>query len=344
MKAVHIVSIGKLGCLNVPMPELQAKDDVLIRVRAVGVCGSDVHYYETGRIGTQVVEFPYRVGHECAGEVAAVAPGVTRVKPGDRVSVDPAGPCHTCDQCRKGRENTCRNMRFLGVPGEGLGCMAEYIVMPETSLYPIPETMSMETAALCEPFSIGLYAVHRAQLPPKARVAIQGAGPIGLSIMTAARCAGAERIYVTDKIPARLDVAKINGADWIGNPSRERIVDAVHELEPDGLDAVFECAGQQETIEEALSLLTPGGKFVFVGIPRLDTLSFDMHRFRRKEIDIINIRRQNNMHGRAVEMLGQGIANADFMITHRFTLAQSAEAFETVANYADGVVKAMVAV
>ena len=133
---------------NVPEPSIQKDTDVLLKVEKVGVCGSDVHYYETGRVGSQVIEFPYIIGHECSATVKDTGKTVSCVKPNEQVVVDPAASCHQCDQCIKDRENTCRNLRFLGTPGQGNGCLCEYIVKPEKNCYPINEKITLEQAII----------------------------------------------------------------------------------------------------------------------------------------------------------------------------------------------------
>jgi L-iditol 2-dehydrogenase len=344
MRTIQITGIRQMACIDVPKPGLGGPHDALLRITAVGVCGSDVHYYETGRIGDQVLRLPHRVGHECAGVVEEVGSAVSRVKAGDRVSVDPAMTCGECDQCRAGREHTCRNIRFLGVPGEADGCFAEYIVMPEECLYPVPKGMSDEAAVLCEPFAIGLYAARRPKTGPDGGAAVLGTGPVGLSVLIGCRLEGAERCYTTDKIDGRCAVAAAHGADWTGNPDRQDVVAEILRREPTGLDVVFECAGRQETLDQAVKLLRPGGTLVLVGISREDRVSFPGHELRRKDLTLINIRRQNRMQGEAVELVGSGKARLDFMVTHRFPLERAAEAFDLVADYRDGVIKAVVTI
>lgn len=316
--------------------------DVLLKVNVVGVCGSDVHYYETGRIGSQVVEYPYIVGHECAATVEAVGSAVSSVKVGDEIVVDPAAWCDECDQCRMGRENTCRNLSFLGTPGQGPGCLSEYIVMPEKSCFATNGAITLEQGALCEPFAIGVYAVQRSGIQSGGKIGILGSGPIGLSCMAAAKAQGAETIYMTDKIEERLAVATRSGAVWTGNPDKESIVDSITGFEPLGIDVVYECAGQPETIDEAVEILRPGGTIMLIGIPREDRVSFAIDKIRRKEITIINVRRQNDCTQKAIDLVASKKADVDFMVTHRFGMAQAKEAFDLVADYRDGVVKAMI--
>ena len=327
-----------------PDPSVKAARDVLIKVGVVGVCGSDVHYYATGRIGSQVVKYPFRVGHEFAGTVVAVGRAVKRVKEGDMVSVDPAMFCGKCDQCRAGRFHTCRKLKFLGCPGQAEGCLCEYIVMPESSCYPVARGISLEQAAIIEPLSIGCYAVQQSVPMKGARIAILGCGPIGLSVLLPARVAGAKRIYVTDKIAARLAVAGKAGATWTGNPDRTDVVASIVRKEPLLLDAVFECCGQQAAIDQAIELLKPGGTLMLIGIPTVDRIAFCIDRMRRKELRIQNVRRQNECVEAAVRLIEKGRVDVDFMITHHFALEKTKQAFDLVENYRDGVVKAMIRV
>lgn len=342
MKAVVLTGIRQMEIRDVPEPSIKNDSDVLLRVEMVGVCGSDVHYYETGRIGSQIVEYPFIVGHECAATVKAVGSAVTRVKVGQKIVVEPAASCHECDQCRIGRENTCRKLRFLGTPGQGNGCLCEYIVMPQECCFPTNGAITLEQGVLCEPFAIGVYSVKQAQMPENAKVAILGSGPIGLSCMAAAQAEQAEAIYMTDRIEQRMEVAKKAGAVWVGNPEKGDIVKAILEREPLGMDVVYECAGEQSTLDESIELLRPGGRLILVGAPRFERVSFVIDKMRRKEITIVNIRRQNDCTQRAIDLIASGKAKIDFMITHRFKIEQAKQAFDMVADYRDGVVKALI--
>ncbi len=327
---------------EVPDPVIQRPDDVLLAVKAVGVCGSDVHYYTTGRIGSQVVEYPFTVGHEGAGVVLAVGPEVTRVKPGDRVAIDPPVSCHQCDQCLAHREHTCRTLKYLGCPGQLEGCLSERLVMPEECCFPIPDHMSMADAALIEPLSIGVYAVQQSIPMQGAKVGIFGMGPIGFSVMLPALAGGAAAVYATDRIDSRLGLAAAHGACWTGNPDRVDVVQEVKSREPLLLDVAFECCGQQEALDQAMSVLKPGGKLMLIGIPEFDRLSFLAEIGRRSEICIQNVRRQNHCVQKALDLVTSGQVDPSFMVTHRFPLSRTKEAFDLVDSYADGVLKAMV--
>jgi len=342
MKAVVLTGIRQMEVRDVPEPAIKKDDEVLLKIEKVGVCGSDVHYYETGRIGSQIVQYPFIVGHECTATVRAVGSRVSRVRIGRQVVVEPAVSCHNCDQCKRGRENTCYNLRFLGTPGQGNGCLCEYIIMPERNCFPINGEISLEQGVLCEPLAIAVYSVKQSQMPENADVAILGAGPIGLSCLITAKAEGARTCYVTEKIPERVQVARNAGATWVGNPDKQDVVKEILRQQTFGVDVVFECAGQQETIDQGIDLLKPGGKLMLVGIPRIERISFSIDKIRRKEITIINIRRQNKCTQTAIDLVASGRVNVDFMITHRFRFEQTQDAFDMVAEYRDGVVKALI--
>jgi len=344
MKAAVLTALRQMEFRDVEQPKIQQDTEVLLKVERVGVCGSDVHYYETGRIGRQIVEYPFIIGHECSATVEAIGSSVTRVKVGDEVAVDPAVPCQKCEQCRMGRENTCGDLRFLGCPGQGGGCLCEYIIMPQDSCFPTAGAITLEQAALCEPFSIGVYSVKSAQMPQNAKIAILGTGPIGLSVLLAAKVAKAAKIYVTDKIDTRLVAAQGAGANWTGNPNDIDIVSEILTAEPPGLDVVIECCGQQDALDQAFDLLKPGGRLVIIGTARKERISFDIDTFKRKELSIRYIRRQNHCVQAAIDLIASGQVSVDFMITHHFPLEQTKEAFDLVADYRDGVIKAIISV
>jgi L-iditol 2-dehydrogenase len=342
MKSMMLTGLRKMEMREIPMPEIKRDTDVLIRMKRLGVCGSDIHYYTTGHIGSQVVNYPFPVGHEGAGIVEKTGAGVTHVKPGDRIAIEPAMPCGHCDQCLTGRPHTCRNLKFLGCPGQADGCLSEFIVMPETSCIPVAKELTLDHASLSEPLAIGLYAVRQSIPLKNATIGILGFGPIGMSVLLTALARGVKKACVTDKIHERLQIADRTGAFYTGNPDQQDIVQDITRHEPLLLDAVFECCGQQEAIDQAVKLLKPGGKLMIIGIPEFDRWTLDASDIRRKEISIQNIRRQNHCTEEALEMIASGEVNVNPMITHRFGFEKTRDAFDLVADYRDGVMKAMI--
>jgi L-iditol 2-dehydrogenase len=342
MNAFVLTGLNKMAMKRVPKPRIMNPEDVLIKMASVGVCGSDIHYYTDGKIGSQVVEYPFTVGHEGSGIVEQVGAGVAKLKPGDRVAIDPAMPCFQCDQCRSGRFHTCRHLKFLGCPGQAEGCLSEYIVMPETSCFPLSQTVSFDEAVISEPLAIGYYATKLAGNLKYKTIGILGFGPIGMSVLLPALAEEAGKIYVTDKINSRLKIAAKCGASWTGNPDETDIVADIVTKEPLLLDYVFECCGKQEAVDQAIKLLKPGGKLMIIGIPEFERWSFPSDDFRRKEITVQNVRRQNECTHEVLELITNKKVDVTPMVTHHFPFDKTDQAFELVAGYRDGVMKAMI--
>jgi L-iditol 2-dehydrogenase len=342
MKAMMLTGIRQMEMREIREPSVIKPNDVKIKMSVLGICGSDIHYYTQGQIGSQKVEYPFTVGHEGAGTVVEVGAAVRRVKPGDPIAIEPAMPCWQCDQCLEGRHHTCRNLRFLGCPGQAEGCLMEYIVMPEESCFPLSSKLTPDHGSISEPMAIGIYAVKKSGDVKNRKIGILGFGPIGMSVMLAAKAQGADSIYVTDKIDPRLVMAAGEGAEFTGNPSKVDIVSEIHKKTNLGLDIVFECCGQQEAFDQAIHILKPGGKLIVVGIPEFERWSMDVETTRRREISLQFIRRQVDCVDTALEMMSNGSIDIKNMVTHRFSLARTKEAFDLVAGYSDGVMKAMI--
>ncbi len=344
MKAQMLTGIGHVELREVPLPQIVNPDDILLKVEYAGVCGSDVHYYETGRIGSQIVQFPFTVGHECSATIVDFGSDVKKLQKGEPVVVEPAVSCWQCEQCKAGRPHTCRQLKFLGCPGQIAGCLSQYLVMPAECCFPTKDRITLEQSVLCEPFAIGLYAVQQAQVQEGQNVAILGAGPIGLSCLAAARSRKADKIYMTEKISERIKIAEHAGADWVGNPESVDIIAEILNQQPEGVDVTFECAGQQDTLDQAVEILKPGGKLMVIGIPRDERVSFCPDLIRRKEISIIHVRRQNHCTQKAIDSIAEGTIDLEYMITHTFDLEHVSKAFDLVAHYKDGVIKALIKV
>ncbi len=342
MKAMMLTGIRQMKMKDVPDPVIKNPREVKIRMSVVGICGSDIHYFTQGKIGSQKVIYPFTVGHEGAGVVVETGNEVTRVKTGDIIAIEPAMWCGTCDQCKAGRHHTCRKLKFLGCPGQAEGCLSEYIVMPDSSCYTLQKNLTPDHGSISEPLSIGVYSVKKAGEIKSAHIGILGFGPIGMSVMLAARAGKADKIYVTDKIGERLAIAAKEGAAWIGNPLKEIITDHIKLKEPPGLDVVFECCGQQDALDQAVDILKPGGKLIIVGIPQFDSWSLNVDTTRRHELSLQFIRRQVDCVETALEMMSDARIDVRNMVTHRFPFSRTGEAFDLVAGYSDGVMKAMI--
>jgi L-iditol 2-dehydrogenase len=343
MRQVVLTGIRKLELTNAKVPEVLNSTEVKIKLKTIGVCGSDIHYYSEGKIGTQIVEYPFAVGHECSGIIAEIGENVTNVKVGDLVVVDPAVHCGVCDQCLNGRPHTCRNGKFLGCPGQLDGCLSEYIVLPDFTCFPVTGKLNPIQAALIEPLSIGVYAVNLAQIDNKlSSVGIFGAGPIGLSILFKLISGGIENIGMIEPLEYRLEKAKEIGSKYSINPENEIIEELIRQKEKYLLDVVFEASGEQEAVTNAINILKPGGKLILVGIPPSAQYTFNMDLMRRKELSVVNVRRQNHCVEEAIDLVVSGKIDIEKMVTHNFGLEETPVAFDIVERYKDGAIKAMI--
>ncbi|MCX7009441.1 MAG: alcohol dehydrogenase catalytic domain-containing protein [Kiritimatiellaeota bacterium] len=342
MKAVLLTAKKVLEVREVPTPAAPKGHGVLLAIESVGVCGSDIHYYHDGRVGDQIITFPFAIGHECSATVLAVGPDAKRVKVGDRVAVEPAISCGVCDQCRAHRRHTCRKLLFLGCPGQLEGCLREQLVMPDENCFPLAPKTTLDQGALVEPLSISVYAASLGAPQRGQSVAVLGAGPIGLGVLMVLRQLGLENIYVSEPLEYRRQHAKNFGARHTFDSFTGDIADAWQQAEPLGFDVVYECCGQQTAIDDALHVLKPGGTLVLVGIPTVNRISLAMDYARRKEITLRNVRRQNDSVVPALKYIESGAIPMHKLQTHVFPVAQAAEAFDLVANYRDGVIKAMI--
>jgi len=343
MKAAILYKPGDVRIEMVPKPSPKA-DEVLIRVKAVGVCGSDVHYYRSGRIGSFVVRKPIILGHECAGEVVAVGRGVKSLKKGDRVAVEPGVPCRRCLPCRTGRYNLCRDVVFLATPPVD-GAYCEYITSPEDFTFKIPPNMTFEEGAMIEPLSVGVHACNRGQVKSGDAVVVLGAGPIGLVTLQAARAYGATRVIAADVDSKRLALAKKLGATDVVNAKKKDAVKEVLRLTGGlGVDIAFETAGAVPTTQQTIGVVRTGGVIVWVGLAATDIFPIDVMTAICKEVDIRGIFRYANTYPRAIALVAQKRVNVKALITRRFPLAQVPAALAFAAEQGRKAIKIMITV
>ncbi|NLC55436.1 MAG: NAD(P)-dependent alcohol dehydrogenase [Armatimonadetes bacterium] len=341
MRAGLLTAIRDVCCGEVPEPK-PGPHDVLVAVRSVGVCGSDVHYYLRGCIGTQVVkEFPFILGHEAAGEVVAVGPAVERLKPGDRVAVEPGIPCGACEPCVTGQYNLCRAVRFLGTPPVH-GAYCEYLAVPEPFAHPLPPELSFDEGAMVEPLAIGLFAADLGGVRPGHSVAVLGAGSIGLVTLMCAVAAGAGPIYVSEPLAYRREAALRLGAAAAFDPAAEDVVARVQEATGGrGVDVVFEAAGAVQAHQQLADVVRPGGTVVPIGSCAEELVPLPLANFRRKGLEVRFLRRFCHTYPRAIALARAGQVNLGALVTHRFPLERLDDAFRLVAEYGDGVIKAV---
>ncbi|KAK6936390.1 Alcohol dehydrogenase, N-terminal [Dillenia turbinata] len=311
--------------------------DVKVRMKAVGICGSDVHHLKTLRCAHYVVKEPMVIGHECAGIIEEVGSEVKTLVPGDRVALEPGISCWRCDHCKEGRYNLCAEMKFFGSPPVH-GSLANMVVHPADLCFKLPENVSLEEGAMCEPLSVGVHACRRANIGPETKVLVMGAGPIGLVTMLAARAFGAPRIVIVDVNDYRLSVAKELGADGIVKVSTniqdvDEEVAKIHEVMGAGVDVTFDCAGFNKTMTTALNATRPGGKVCLVGMGH-NEMTVPLTPAAAREVDVLGIFRYKNTWPLCIEFLRSGKIDVKPLITHRFGFSQMEieEAFETSAK------------
>ena len=341
MKAAVLRGIKDLSIEDIEKPVIK-KGEALVRIRAVGVCGSDVHYYLHGRIGDQVMKGGHILGHEVAGEVAEVSDGVTNVKPGDRVAVEPGIPCGECEHCRSGRYNICPGIIFFGTP-PNMGAYKEFAAWPAERLFPIPDSMSYAEGTLIETLAVGMYA---ASMPKSVRgcdAAVLGCGPVGLVTIKSLLALGVKRIFATDLIDNRLETARKQGNVLTVNASKKDPVGVImKETGGRGVDLVFEAAGALDTYKQTVEAARIGGEAMWIGIPPEDYVSVEAHRLRRKELVIRAVRRFRDMYPKCIDAVKNGSIVLKDLVTHEFTLDEIEKPFKLVETYSDGIIKAII--
>lgn len=311
-----------------PVP-LPAAHEVIVAVRATGICGSDVHYYEHGRIGDFVLEAPMVIGHESAGVITAVGADIDPDRVGQVVALEPGVPCRRCGQCLAGRYNLCPDVVFFATPPVD-GSIAGLVAIDADFAHPAPKGLSFEQAAMAEPVSVGVWAARKAGITAGDRVLVTGAGPIGLFAAQVARAQGALAVAVTDLSEYRLGVARELGFT---------AVPAGVEL-PGGYTVLLECSGAQPAVESGLRALAPAGRAVLVGMGA-DQVSISVPLIQGRELSITGVFRYANTYPTALALIASGAVDTAPLITHRFEL-EDTEAALTLARREPESLKAVV--
>jgi len=333
---------GNLKMEQRPIPK-PGKNEVLIRIHSVGICGSDVHYWVNGCIGDFIVRGPMVLGHETSGVVAEVGSDVKNLKPGDRVAIEPGVPCRTCDYCKNGQYNLCPDIAFCATPPFD-GTLARYFAHAADFCFKLPDHVSFEEGALLEPLSVAVQACRRANITLGDSVLICGAGPIGLVNLLTARAHGAAKICITDVDEHRLAVAKSLGADFTYQVSKKDVrtlAEEVATLFGQKPDKTIECSGAEPSIQLAIYATKSGGTIVLVGLGPAE-VRLPIVNAAVREVDIRGVFRYANCYQVALAMVASGRINVKPLVTHRFKLEESLKAFETAKTGADHAIKVMI--
>jgi L-iditol 2-dehydrogenase len=337
MAAARIHGVGDVRYEIVPKP-VPGPGEVLLRVAAVGLCGSDHHYYREGGIGTARITEPLILGHEYAAWVADAGGADQGLRPGTLVAVDPATPCGQCEWCRRDHRNLCPQVCFAGSPPAFAGALAEFAVARVELLHAVPSGLSPATTALLEPLGVALHAVDLAHLNPVETVAILGAGPIGLLAMQVARLAGAGLVYVIDPLPGRAAAAGRMGADaWA--TSFEQI--AVW-TQGRGVDVVIEATDSAAAPDQATRAVRIGGRVILAGIPNGEEFSLSASVVRRKGLSLKMVRRMGHVYPRAIFLASRRKVALEPLVSHRMRLEQVPEAFAIAASHRDETCKMVI--
>ena len=318
MRTARLHAVGDLRVADEPMPDA-APGMSLVQVTAVGICGSDLHWWDEGAIGDAKLTHPLVLGHEGAG-VIAEGP-----RAGQRVAIDPAIPCETCRACRDGYRNLCYRLKFSG-HGDTDGMMREFMAWPTTALHPLPDRVSDADGAMLEPLGVAIHSVDLGHLPFGGTASVIGCGPIGLLLIEVLKVAGASSVLAVEPLAHRREAAERLGADEVADPA------AFDEALRAGVDVAFEAAGNNEGVELAMASVRPGGRVVLVGIPGDDVIRFGASLARRKGLTIAMVRRMNEVYPRAISLAERGVVDLGSVVTSRTGLGEIPAAFGEAAR------------
>lgn len=320
MKAARLHGLGDVRVADEPAP-VPVDGEVLVRVTAVGLCGSDLHWFSEGGIGDAVLSSPVVLGHEFAGVIEGGPDS------GTRVAVEPARPCGQCEECLEGNRNLCRSVRFAG-HGTDDGGLRELVAWPRSLMHPVPASISDADAAMLEPLGVALHAMDLAHLRIGGTIAVVGCGPIGLCVVQLARLAGATQVIAVEPLEHRRRAAAAAGAHVVLDSAARDVLDLLGSATGGrGVDVVVEVAGNDDAVRTAVMAVRPGGTVVLAGIPATENTSFPASVARRKGLTIKMSRRMKEMYPRTIELVDRGLVDVRSLVTHTLPLGRALEAF-----------------
>lgn len=340
-RAVYMQGTNNMVFKDVAVPELSPKD-VLIKIDTVGICGSDVHYYQHGKIGDFVVNGDFILGHECAGEVVQVGSEVENLVVGDRVCLEPGKTCGKCEFCKEGKYNLCPDVEFFATPPYH-GVLQNYVKHPEDMCFKLPNNVSNMEGALVEPLAVGLHAASIGDVKLGDTVVIFGTGCIGLVTLLSCKARGASNIILVDVLENRLKMAEKLGATSVINAKETDVIKEIESLTGGkGANVVIDTAGAEITVKQTVDVVKRGGIIVLVGMTPNDEVSFNFMKLMGKEGEVRTIFRYRNLYPVAINAIASGSINVKQIVSHEYDFEHTKEAFDFVVNNASEVVKAVI--
>lgn len=341
MKTAVMQGIGKMELIERPVPEPKA-DEVLVKIEYVGICGSDLHYYESGAIGDYIVKPPFVLGHEAGGTVVKVGEDVTHLKVGDKVALEPGKTCGKCEFCREGKYNLCKDVIFFATPPVD-GVFQEYAAHEAALCFKIPDNMDTMEAALIEPLAVGFHAAKQGKAQLGQTAVVFGAGCIGLVSMMACMAMGVSKVYVVDIMQNRLDKAKELGASEVINGSECNAAEKIMELTGGrGADLAIETAGTEITVNQAIHAVRKGSNIVLVGYGKSGKMNLEMSLALDKEVTFKTVFRYRHIYPMAIEAVASGKVNLKGIVTNIFTLDDIQNAMDRSVEDKANIVKSVI--
>lgn len=341
MKTAVMLGVGKMDVIERPIP-VPKENEVLVKIENVGICGSDLHYYEIGRGSCGEIEYPFVLGHESAGTVVEVGSKVKKIKVGDRVALEPGTTCGECEFCKTGRYNLCEKVRFFATPPVD-GVFQEYVAHEANMCFKLPDHVSTEEGALIEPLAVGFHAAKQGGAELGKTAAVMGAGCIGLVTLMALKALGVSEVYISDIMQKRLDKAKELGATEAINSKETNPVERIRELtDGRGVDIVIECSGVEMCANQGIEMLVRGGTLVQVAYSRSGMMNLNTGLLCDKELTIKSVFRYRHIYPLAIKAVAEGKVNLKGIVTNRFDLDDIQNAMDSCVHDKVNIVKAVV--
>ena len=341
MKVALMTGLEKIEIVQRDIPQPK-EDEVLVKLEYVGVCGSDLHYYENGRIGDFIVNFPFILGHECGGVVAEVGSRVKHLKPGDKVALEPGKTCGHCEFCKTGRYNLCPDVIFFATPPID-GVFQEYCTHKADLCFKLPSNVSTMEGALIEPLAVGFHAAITGNAKLGQTAVVTGSGCIGLVSMLALKAIGLSRVFVSDVVSKRLEKAKSLGATEVINVAEKDLLNTVRDLTGgEGVDLVIETSGTEIAASGGIGILKKGGTLVFVGYSKTGMMNLPIGQALDKELSMKTIFRYRHIYPLAIDAVARGKVDIKNIVTNIFDFDDIQNAMDKSAKNKTEIVKSVI--